>query len=87
MVDPAEAERRAEELRNRWVRYRRIRTAGWVLLSLGALVLAVHLFDHWEMLHLFDEQLEEVAIGFPTAGVLALVGVVCLGQLSPRERT
>jgi len=57
-----------------------------MLLGLGALVLVLHLTDHWEMLHLFDEQLEETAIGFPTAGILALVGLVCLGQLNPGER-
>ncbi len=86
LVDPADAERRAIALRARWARYRRVRTAGWGLLGLALLIAVLHSVDHWQVLHLFDQQLEDLTIGYPTAGVLALLAAICLGQLDPAEQ-
>lgn len=85
-VDPADAERRAAEARRAWARYAQVRRTGWAMVVLGLVVAGVHFIDHSDVFHLFNEGLEELLIGWPTAGLLALVGAVCLGQLNPAER-
>lgn len=86
-AEQAAAEQRAEELRLAFARYRRTKVLGWSLLGLAVMVALSHALDHGGAFHLFSDQgVEDLTIGYPTAGLLALGTVVLLGQLSPADR-
>ncbi len=68
---------------------RRRRRAGavgrraWVartLLALAAVVAFTHVLEHLGVIQVFTPGLEDLLIGFPTAGLLAVVGGIALGR-------
>lgn len=77
---------RAEEMRRAFRRHRRNQIAGWVSLAAGLVIGLVHFVDHLNLIHLFSKSLEEAVIGWPTAGILVVVGVIFLGQLALGEQ-
>lgn len=86
-AEKAAAEQRAEELRLAFARHRRTKVLGWSLLGLAVMVAVTHALDHGGAFHIFSDQgLEDLTIGYPTAGLLALGAAVLLGQLSPADR-
>ena len=86
-AEKAAAEKRAAELRLAFARHRRNKILGWSLLGLAVTVAATHALDHGGAFHILSNQgLEDLTIGYPTAGLLALGAVVLLGQLSPADR-
>lgn len=86
-AEKAAAEQRAKELRLAFERHRRTKVLGWCLLGLALLVAVTHALDHGGTLHIFSNQgLEDLTIGDLTAGLVAVVAVVLLGQLSPADR-
>ncbi|QYG94256.1 hypothetical protein HC251_18645 [Iamia sp. SCSIO 61187] len=80
------AEAKAREMSRLLVRYERMRRAGWIALAMAPALVAIHTFDHWDWFHVYDQGLEELTIGYPAAGVVALLAAVLLGQVSPLER-
>lgn len=83
VVTPAQ---RAERMRVAFRRHRRNRIIGWTCLGLGLVVFGVHWFDHLQTLHLYSQSVEELTIGWPTAAVLVVAGIVFLGQLGPGDQ-
>lgn len=59
-------------------RLRRRRAAGWVLVALGVVMAVVHMISHLGRLQLLGYQ--DLLIGYPTAAVLVLAGVVLIGS-------
>jgi di/tricarboxylate transporter len=50
-----------------------------VLVSLAIVIAVAHLFEHSGSLVLMSQGLEDLLIGFPTAALLAIIGLVRLG--------
>lgn len=63
----------------------RRRIAAWALFAVAALVAIQHMLAHlgWRPLP-FAMGLQDLLIGYPMAGVLAIVGLVALGPARPR---
>lgn len=81
------AEERATEMRLAFARHRRTKVLGWSLLGLAVMVAVSHALDHGGAFHIFSNQgLEDLTVGYPMAGLLALGAVVLLGQLGPADR-
>jgi di/tricarboxylate transporter len=57
----------------------RHRVEGAVLVSLAIVIAVAHLFEHSGSLVLMSQGLEDLLIGFPTAALLAIIGLVRLG--------
>lgn len=82
----AEAEEWQKNFARTVQRYERRRRIGWILIGLSIVMFATHILEHTGDLTLFSPKLEDVLIGFPTAGVLMVIAVIFLGQIHPAER-
>ena len=71
----AEAAARAERLRLR----KRRRAAAYSLFAAAGIVAASHVLEHLGVIRLFNPTAEDLLLGYPTAGVLAVVGAISLG--------
>jgi len=71
-----EALRREARLRDR----RRRRQASVALFVAAGVVVVSHILEHAGLVQLFNPALEDIAIGFPTAGGLAIAGGIVLGR-------
>ena len=60
-------------------RRRRRRVQGTVLISIAVIMAVLHFFEHAGTVTLMSQRLEDLLIGFPTAGLLAFVGTLRLG--------
>jgi len=62
-----------------YYRYRRKKMAGWMLVGLGLLVAGSHLVTHLGYFTVMSPPLlQDAVMGYPTAAVLAFIGVVLL---------
>ena len=66
-------------------RRRRQRLGVAVLLALAPIVFVTHFLEHVDPFQLFNPSLEDLTIGFPTAVVLAVIGLVLVGQTDPQS--
>ncbi len=71
-----EAKRREERRRTR----RRRRHTAQALFTAAGLVAVGHILEHAGLVQLFNPALEDIAVGFPTAGGLAIAGGIALGR-------
>lgn len=71
----AAAQRQRQRGRARWLRF-----AGAVLIGAGAVIAVTHMLEHLDVLRLMSPGRQDLLIGYPTAGLLAIVGVVLVGQ-------
>ena len=82
----AQAEERSLRLAQAFKTHRRNQIIGWSLLPLSAAIIVTHLLEHAGTLRFFSPSLEDLLIGFPTAGVLLIISVLYLGQLNPSDK-
>jgi len=62
-----------------YYRHRRKKMAGWVLVAIGLLVAGSHLVTHLGYFTVMSPPLlQDAVMGYPTAAVLAFIGVVLL---------
>lgn len=66
---------RAERLRLR----KRRRVTAYRLFAAAGIVATSHLLEHLGVIRLFDSTAEDLLVGFPTAGLLAVAGAIALG--------
>ncbi len=55
------------------------RTLGWALIGLGSVVFVQHLFSHMGFFVVFSGGTDDLLIGYPTAGLMALAGAFMVG--------
>lgn len=72
----AQAARRRQQRRRKTVH----RVAGGCLMGLAGVVAVTHMAEHLGFLHVMSPGLQDLFIGYPTAGVLLLVAVIVLGS-------
>ncbi len=78
---------KAETLRTRsYASYRRRRLASWALIGGGVVVGVSHFFEHFGLLKIFSLGVEDVLIGYPTAVLLAVGGLMLLPPSWSRYR-
>lgn len=80
----AQLSQKAADLSFAFRRRRRQKVLGIVLLGLAPIVFVTHMLEHIKVFQLFSPALEDLTIGFPTAVVVALVGLILLGQADPQ---
>lgn len=79
---------RAETLRTRsYATYRRRRFASWALIIAGVVVGVSHWFEHFGLIKIFSLGVEDLLIGYPTAALLAIVGLMFLPPSWSRYRS
>jgi hypothetical protein len=92
--------RTSKELNDEWIgvlrsfyqKRRRQKVAGWILLSLAAVLVISHFLAHVRVPNLtpfLSLGTQDVLVGYPAAGILLVIGVVLLGQSDepPRRGT
>ncbi|CAN5780828.1 hypothetical protein BH18ACT15_BH18ACT15_02660 [soil metagenome] len=72
-------QKQAEEKRITFGHYRRRRALGWALVGLAVAVLMTHWLRHLGV-GSYPSGLEDLAIGYPTAGLLGMLGAVVLSR-------
>lgn len=55
------------------------RTLGWASIGLGLIVFVQHLFSHMGFFVVFSGGMDDLLIGYPTAGLMVLVGAFMVG--------
>lgn len=79
---------RAETARTRsYASYRRRRSLSWGLIALGIVVGVSHWFEHFGLIRIASLSAEDLAIGYPTAALLAIVGLMLLPPSWTRYRS
>ena len=69
----------AEKLRTRsYASYRRRRLASWALIAAAVIVGVSHWFEHFGLIKIFSLAVEDIVIGYPTAALLAISGLMLL---------
>lgn len=71
--------RTADEKFDAYRRQRRRRVLAMVLFGVAALVVASHLLEHLGVLRLMSPTAQDVFVGYPTAGLLAIFGGILWG--------
>lgn len=71
--------RAADEKLVAYRRRRRRQVLATVLFGLAGLVLVSHLLEHVGVLRLMSPAAQDILVGYPTAGLLAIVGGIMLG--------
>ncbi|PZS03621.1 MAG: hypothetical protein DLM56_08570 [Pseudonocardiales bacterium] len=74
-----EAQAKAAERRRRYQSWRRRRIATALLLGLAGIVAVSHLLEHLDVLRVMSPGWQDLLIGYPTAGLIAIVALVVLG--------
>ena len=69
---------RAAALRAEFARRTRRRNTSIVLFAVAVVMAVAHFFEHMGVINLFSPALEDVLIGWPMAGLLAVVAAVRL---------
>lgn len=73
----------AEQKRHAWRKRQAKRRAAFVLMALGVVVAGSHLLEHLNVFQLLpNPAAQDLLLGYPTAGVLLVVGLILL----PAER-
>jgi len=62
--------------------YRRRRLAGWILVGLAAVIAVGHLAEHLTLISFLPDLVSELGLGWPTAGLLAVLGSIVLSKHS-----
>ena len=73
-------QRRAEAKKTTLAEYRHRRFLGWALVSLGIAVGVQHLLSHWGLFTVISRGWDDLAVGYPMAGLLAIAGTVVLSK-------
>lgn len=68
----------AAVLREAFARRARRRNTSMVLFAVAVVIAVAHFFEHMGVIKLFSPGLEDVLIGWPMAGVLALIAAIRL---------
>lgn len=69
----------AAQRRSEWERRRRRRFLAYALMALGAIVGGSHVLEHAGAFRLLpNPALQDIILGYPTAGVLVVVGLMML---------
>ena len=72
-------EERAAQRRREIQRLRRRRFLAYGLIALGVLVAGSHLLEHLDVIQVLDNKaLQDLLIGYPTGGLLVVLGLVLL---------
>jgi len=53
---------------------------GWALVSLGVAVGVQHLLAHWGLFTVISRGWDDLAVGYPMAGLLAIAGTIVLSR-------
>ena len=61
-------------------------TIATALIAFGLVVLLQHLVSHMGFFTVFSGSVDDVLIGYPTAGVLIVAGLMMLGKTDQRSR-
>jgi hypothetical protein len=69
----------AAEFRAEWQKRRRHKVFAYVMFALAPVVVITHMLEHADVLRLFDQSLEDLLIGFPTAFAMLIAGAIALG--------
>ena len=65
--------------RNEWEKRRRRRVTAYSLMGLGVLVAGSHVLSHAGLFQLLpNPSMEDLLIGYPTGGILVVVGLAML---------
>src|SRR3990172_6547289 len=70
------AQRPAGAKKTTLAEYRHRRFLGWALVSLGIAVGVQHLLSHWGLFTVISRGGDDLAVGYPIAGLLAIAGTV-----------
>jgi len=76
----------ADDSDARYRRHRRLVRIGQVLMAAGALVAISHWIAHLAATGQGPSITEDIFIGYPTGGVLLLIGAVLAGRTETQER-
>lgn len=69
----------SETLRTRsYTSYRRRRFISWGLIVAGVVVGVSHWFEHFDLIEIFSPGVQDLLIGYPTAALLAVGGLMLL---------
>ncbi len=74
------AQREAESKKMSPAAYRRRRILGWTLVVLAIVVGVTHLMEHLGMFEFASPGVEDLAAGYPLAGVLGIAGAIVLSK-------
>lgn len=70
----------------RWLSPARRTKVSVGLITVGLIVLFQHLFSHMGFFRVLPGSMDDVIIGYPTAGVLVIAGLMMLGGDGERSR-
>lgn len=69
----------AAKFRAEWQKRQRHKVFAYAMFVLAPIVVITHMLEHADVIRLFDQRLEDLLIGFPTAFALVIAGAIALG--------